>query len=115
MNIRIYFSKKNPDVLKAERFFKERRVPFVSVDLKKQKIGPRELKLFAQKSGAAALVDRSSPKALERPVAHYTGDDLILSALQEDPAALVSPIVRNENKVTVGVDEEEWAKWIAAK
>ena len=37
MNIQIYASKKNPDVLKAERFFKERRIPYQMVDLKKHK------------------------------------------------------------------------------
>ena len=36
MNIQIYVNKKNPDVLKAERFFKERRIPYQLVDLKKQ-------------------------------------------------------------------------------
>ena len=35
MNIQIYVNKKNPDVLKAERFFKERRVLYQLVDLKK--------------------------------------------------------------------------------
>ena len=35
MNIQIYAAKKNPDVLKAERFFKERRIPYQTMDLKK--------------------------------------------------------------------------------
>ena len=51
-------------------------------------------------------------KALERPVAHMTGDSLILSELQSDPTALLSPIVRNGQQVTVGVDEAEWQKWM---
>ena len=36
MNIQLYISKKNFDVQKAERFFKERRVTVQFVDLKKQ-------------------------------------------------------------------------------
>ena len=51
MNIQIYVNKKNPDVLKAERFFKERRVPYQLVDLKKHKLGERELQLFARAAG----------------------------------------------------------------
>ena len=47
MNVQIYASKKNPDVLKAERFFKERRIPYQLVDLKKHRLGRRELELFA--------------------------------------------------------------------
>jgi arsenate reductase len=113
MNIQIYASKKNPDVLKAERFFKERRIPYQTVDLKKHRLGERELKLFAKAAGgAAALVDRVGMKALERPVAHMTGENLILSELANDPQALVSPIVRNGNAATVGMDEAAWARWI---
>ena len=113
MNIQIYVTKSNPDVLKAERFFKERRIKVQRMDVKKHRPGPRELELFARAAGGArALVDRRGMKALERPVAHMTSDSLILSELQNDPMALVSPIVRNGQKVTVGVDEQTWTRWI---
>ncbi|MEA4998427.1 MAG: ArsC family transcriptional regulator [Candidatus Limiplasma sp.] len=115
MNIQIYVGKKNPDVLKAERFFKERRVPYQLVDLKKHKLGVKELAIFAKAAGnASALVDRSGMKALERPVAHMSSESLILSELQNDPMALVSPIVRNGTRATVGVDEAAWQAWLAA-
>lgn len=114
MNIQIYAAKKNPDVLKAERFFKERRIPYQMMDLKKHKLGRRELELFARAAGGAqALVDRSSQKALERPVAHMSSDSLILDALMDDPSALVSPIVRNGSKATVGAQEAVWKEWAA--
>lgn len=48
MNIQIYAAKKNPDVLKAERFFKERRIPYQTMDLKKHKLGRKELELFVR-------------------------------------------------------------------
>jgi arsenate reductase (glutaredoxin) len=116
VNIQIYASKKNPGVLKAERFFKERRIPFQTVDLKKCRLGERELQLFAKAAGSAtALVDRAGMKALERPVAHLTTDSLILGELLNDPLALVSPIVRNGNAVTIGVDEAAWAAWLTDK
>ena len=114
MNIQIYAAKKNPDVLKAERFFKERRIPYQMMDLKKHKRGRRELELFARAAGGAqALVDRSGQKALERPVAHMSSDSLILDALMDDPSALVSPIVRNGSKATVGAQEAVWKEWAA--
>lgn len=113
MNIQIYVTKSNPDVLKAERFFKERKIKAQIVDVKKHRPGPRELELFVRAAGGARyLVDRRGMKALERPVAHMTDPNLILSELQNDPMALVSPIVRNGQKVTVGVDVEEWTRWI---
>ena len=114
MNIQIYAAKKNPDVLKAERFFKERRISYQTMDLKKHKLGRRELELFARAAGGAqALVDRSGQKALERPVAHMSSDSLILDALMDDPSALVSPIVRNGSKATVGAQEAVWKEWAA--
>ena len=113
MNVQIYVGKKNPDVLKAERFFKERRIPYQLVDLKKHKLGDKELALFTKGAGSATkLVDRSGMKALERPVAHMNSESLILSELKNDPLALVSPIVRNGNAVTIGADETMWQHWV---
>ena len=112
MNIQIYASKKNPDVLKAERFFRERRIPYQLMDLKKHRLGRKELEVFAAAAGVKALVDRSGKKALERPVAHMSTDSLIFDALLGDPSALVSPIVRNGSRVTVGADEAEWKRWV---
>jgi len=114
MNIQIYVTKKNPDVLKAERFFKERHIPYQLMDLKKHKLGRKELDVFANAVGARALVDREGKKALERPVAHMSTDSLILAELLNDPSALVSPIVRNGSRVTVGADEAAWKAWIDA-
>ena len=111
MNIQIYVSSRNPDVLKAERFFKERRIPCQLMDLKKHRLGKKELEVFAAAAGAKALVDRSGKKALERPVAHMSTDSLILAELMNDPMALVSPIVRNGRQATVGYCPEVWAAW----
>ncbi|MBR4331743.1 MAG: ArsC family transcriptional regulator, partial [Clostridia bacterium] len=63
MNIQIYALKKNFDTQKAERFFKERRIPYQLLDLKKHKLGGRELALFARRIGAQNLVDRKNPDA----------------------------------------------------
>ena len=110
MNIQIYVGKKNPDVLKAERFFKERRIPYQLMDLK-NRLGQKELDVFVKAVGAKALVDREGKKALERPVAHMATDSLIVAELLNDPAALRSPIVRNGSRVTVGADEAAWKRW----
>ena len=47
MNIQIFGTKKCNDTKKAERFFKERRLPLQWVDMKKHRPGLRELQLFA--------------------------------------------------------------------
>lgn len=112
MLIQIYTNKKNPDVLKAERFFKERKIPYQLMDLKKHKPGKREMEIFVNAIGAKALVDREGKKALERPVAHMNTESLIISELMNDPSALRSPIVRNGNKATIGAAESVWKDWI---
>ena len=112
MNIQIYCLKRNFDSQKAERFFKERRVPYQLVDLKKHQLGARELAFFARKFGAEALVERS-PEALSHPVA-YTDDAAdILECVQQNPRFLRTPIVRNGDQATLGADETAWKAWIA--
>ena len=112
MNIQIYVNKKNPDVLKAERFFKERRISYQLVDLKKHKLGQKELDTFVRAVGAKALVDREGKKALERPVAHMSTESLIIAELMNDPSALRCPIVRNGSRATVGAAEDVWKQWV---
>ncbi|MBE5777470.1 MAG: ArsC family transcriptional regulator [Clostridiales bacterium] len=111
MNIQIYTLKKNFDVQKAERFFKERRIPYQLVDLKKHKLGLRELELFASRIGARELVDRNNIAAMSHPVGHTDDKTRILEYLMENPAFMRTPIVRNGNKVTVGADENTWKSW----
>lgn len=112
MNIQIYALKKNFDTQKAERFFKERRIAYQLLDLKKHKLGQRELALFARRLGAENLVDRNSPDALSHPVAHTDDAAYILETLAQNPRFLRTPIVRNGEQVTLGADETAWAAWI---
>lgn len=113
MNIQIYALKRNFDVQKAERFFKERRVSYQLLDLKKHKLGQRELQLFARRLGAQALVDRT-PETLSHPIGHTDDAAYILECLLENPRFLRTPIVRNGDQVTLGADEETWRKWTDA-
>lgn len=112
MNIQIYVSKKNFDSQKAERFFKERKIPYQLMDLKKHKLGLRELELFAKQLGIDQLVDYEDKKVKEHPVGHTNIPSVILETLQEKPVFLRSPIVRNGNKVTLGEAPQVWKKWI---
>ena len=62
MNIQIYCGKKNFDAQKAERWFKERRIPFQALDLKKHKLGEREIRLMLSAIGMENLIDREDKK-----------------------------------------------------
>ena len=113
MTIQLYAAKKNFDQQKAERFFKERRIPVQVMDMKKHKLGRRELEVFARALGAANLIDREDKKVKEHPACYYDRDELILDAIAEAPWLLRSPIVRSGAKVTAGYAPDTWEAWLA--
>lgn len=112
MNIQIYAYKRNFDTQKAERFFKERRIPYQLVDMKRHAPGMRELQLFARRVGARQLVDRDNIDTLSHPVAHTDDEKIVLDYLSALPQFLRTPIVRNGERVVIGVDERAWNEWI---
>ena len=63
MNIQIFGKSKCFDTKKAERWFKERRIRFQSIDLGKYGISPGELKSVLNAVGLEALVDPKHPDA----------------------------------------------------
>ena len=104
--------KKNFDAQKAERFFKERRIPVQVMDLKKHRLGEREEQAMARAGGLSALIDREDKKVKEHPACYYDRDSLLLPAVLENPWLLRSPIVRNGSAVTVGYQPGVWQEWI---
>ena len=111
MNIQIYSGKKNFDVQKAERYFKERRIPFQTLDLKKHRLGEREIRLMLSAIGREQLIDRVDKKVKEHPACYYDRDELLIPAIQENPWLLKLPIVRNGSQMTTGYKPEVWEKW----
>jgi arsenate reductase (glutaredoxin) len=114
MNVLIYWFKRDFDSQRAERFFKERRVPLQIVDLKKHALGASEAALFARCIGAKALLDRNSMAVRSHPVAYTDDPDLIMDYLVRFPQFLRLPIVRCGNRITVGIDEPVWTQWLNA-
>ena len=58
MNIQIFGTKKNADVRKAERFFKERGIKFQSIDLKEKGLSKGEFNSVMQAVGGVdAMID----------------------------------------------------------
>ncbi len=111
MNIQIYAGKKNFDTQKAERYFKERRIPFQSLDLKKHRLGEREIRLMISALGTDGILDREDKKVREHPACYYNQAEMLVTAIQEDPWLLKTPIVRNGNAVTSGYRPEVWETW----
>ena len=115
MNIQIYMNKRNFDVQRAERFFKERRIPYQLIDLGRHKPGAREMALFASRIPPRELVDRGDKSVRQHPVCYMDSPEFILKALAENPRLIRSPIVRNGSRITVGSDPKQWLAWVNAE
>ncbi len=109
MNIQIFGRSKCFDTKKAERWFKERRIKFQAVDLKKQGMSLGELTSVKNAVGLEAMVDSRHPDAVL--VSYLAGDQAKLEKLFEDPALLRTPVVRNGRQATVGYCPEVWEGW----
>ena len=116
MEVQIFGTQKSADTRKALRFFSERRVRVHFVDLAERAASLGELKRFAQKFGVSALIDRESRRFGELGLtsAHYS-DDRWLTRLVEEPGLLRAPLVRWQQRLTVGLDESAWKDWITAE
>ena len=111
MNIQIYTGKRNFEAQKAERYFKERRIPFQSMDLKKHRLGEREIRLMLNAVGMEKLIDRNDRKVREHPACYFDRPELLIPAIQENPWLLNTPIVRNGDKITTGYRPDVWETW----
>ena len=74
INIQIFGKSKCFDTKKAERWFKERRIRFQSIDLGKYGISPGELKSVLNAVGLEALVDPKHPDAALLAYLAYDAD-----------------------------------------
>ena len=109
MNIQIFGKSKCFDTKKAERWFKERRVKFQAVDLKKYGMSRGELTSVKNAVGLDALIDPKHPDAALLDWLAYDQDKL--EKLLDDPTLLRTPIVRNGKQATVGYCPEVWESW----
>ena len=110
MNIQIFGRRDSSDTRKAERWFKERRIPFQFIDLKIKGLSPRELETVAHAVGWEKLLDRESKHFLEKGLAFMT-PARIPKVLLDDPLLLKTPIVRNGRDATLGMQPDIWLGW----
>ena len=115
MNVQVFGFKDCQDTRKALRFFSERRVPVHFVDLKEKPASKGELRRFADKHGAAALIDRTSPRFKALGL-HVSGDSpqRQLERALTDPRLLKTPLVRIDQRVSIGYAPDDWASWMAS-
>jgi arsenate reductase-like glutaredoxin family protein len=113
MEVQIFGLKKSADTRKALRFFSERRIKTHFVDLHQRAASPGELRRFVERFGPEALIDRDSGRFAELGLrqAIYSPQRWI-EKLADEPMLLRIPLVRSGSRLTIGVDEPAWKRWI---
>lgn len=99
----------------AERFFRERRVAFQSIDLRRKPIAAGELRRFVERLGAAALADTEGRPWRDAGFGYLRMSEAELAErLLADQRLLRLPLVRVGNGVAAGRDEAAWKALLAA-
>ena len=112
MNIQIFGKSKCFDTKKAERWFKERRIKFQSIDLIKYGMAGKEFdSVLRAVGGVDNLIDWDN-KSQEVTNMRYMEDKIAKEdKLFDDPSLMRTPIVRNGKQATVGFCPEVWETW----
>lgn len=112
MNIQIFGKNKCFDTKKAERYFKERRIKYQYIDLKRYGMSNGEFEsVLRAVGGVDQLIDWSSKDA-DVTLMRYMGDSRAKEdKLFERPELMKTPVVRNGRQATSGYCPEVWKQW----
>mgnify|MGYP002762770327 CR=1 FL=1 len=112
MNIQIFGKSKCFDTKKAERYFKERRIKYQSIDLIRFGMSGKEFdNVLRAVGGIDQLIDWNG-KSQEITNMKYMDDVRAKEdKVFDDPALMKTPIVRNGKQATVGYCPEVWSTW----
>lgn len=112
MNIQIFGKSKCFDTKKAERYFKERRIPYQSIDILRYGLSGREFDSVLRAAGGVDNLIDWEGKSQEITNMRYMADTRAKEdKVFEDQSLLKTPIVRNGKQATVGYCPEVWKTW----
>jgi arsenate reductase-like glutaredoxin family protein len=110
-SVQVFGLKNSQETRAAERFFKERRVRIHLVDLAQKPMSPGEIKRFVDKFGLLGLVDTDGKVYSDAGLKYLKVSDAeLLAKVEQQPKLLKLPLVRCGNRITVGKDENGWAR-----
>lgn len=109
MNIQIWGHNKCFESKKAERYFKERRIKYQYIDLRRFGISRGELTSVKNAVGLDKLINTEDE---DYPLIQYLASaDAKFEKLLEDPYLIRTPLVRNGRQATVGYCPDIWKTW----
>ena len=110
MNVQIFGTKGCSETRKAERYFKERGIPFHFRDLNEKGIAKGELENITRVYQLEDLIDRQGKQFRKRNLQYMVFS--LEEELLNDPLLFKTPIVRNGKEVTLGCRPEIWKTWL---
>lgn len=116
MSIQIFGTAKSFDTKKAERWFKERRIPVQLVDMKRYGLSGREFdSVLRAVGGIDNLIDWDG-RSPELDLLRWLGDERQKEDKVFEHQELIRlPVVRNGKQATVGYAPEVWQTWKTEK
>lgn len=112
MNIQIFGKSKCFDTKKAERYFKERRIKYQFIDLKRYGFSGKEFdSVLRGVGGIDNLIDWDC-KHPDIALMKYMEDKIAKEdKVFDNPDLMRTPVVRNGKLATVGYCPGIWAQW----
>ena len=112
MNIQIFGKSKCFDTKKAERYFKERRIKYQSIDLIRFGMTGKEFDSVLRAVGSIDQLIDWNGKSQEITNMKYMDDVRAKEdKVFDDPALMKTPIVRNGKQATAGYCPQIWDTW----
>lgn len=110
LNIQLIGTKKCRDTQKAERFFKERKIPYQFRDLAEKGISPGELNNISSVIPLEDLIDKEGKEYGKKGMRFKVFN--IEEELLNNALLFKTPIVRNGRLVTLGYQPDIWIGWL---
>ncbi|MBR6376329.1 MAG: ArsC family transcriptional regulator [Oscillospiraceae bacterium] len=112
MNIQIFGTSKSFDTKKAERWFKERRIKYQFIDMKRYGLSGKEFdSVLRAVGGVDKLVDWEG-KDPDLDLLRYLGSETAKEdKVYENQNLIRLPVVRNGKLATVGFAPDTWILW----
>lgn len=112
MNIQIWGSTKCFDTKKAERYFKERKIKFQSIDLHRFGMSNGEFDSVLRSVGGVDNMINWDVKHPDIDLMRYMDNDVAKeNKVFFNTKLIKTPIVRNGKKATIGYHPEIWQTW----
>jgi arsenate reductase (glutaredoxin) len=109
MKIQIFGTLRCQETRKAQRYFKERGIPFQFVNLAERGLSKGELQSVKAALGIDNLIDKEGREYARRDLKYLTHN--VEEELLNHPLLFRTPIVRNGARATIGYRPEVWGQW----